>query len=304
MAKQKVSKVQFMDGALVDAVVTLFLAGDLASGNYNLTRLFVMKNDGNWFHWDFGSVVVSVCAMGEPRRLFAMGRDGKIWYKGSGVDPVEECIADAGTGKGKYGYLTQIRAVAGDVYACGDGGQVYKRTAQGWRHIDEGVLEKGHVDKPNCHNGIDGTGPTDIYVVGEYGRIFHFNGKRWENVSFATNSHLERVRCKSPDEVYICGGNGTLLQGNRHGWEMIGDTEMVDHIWDLEVFNGKIYLAVEDTIMVYEKGEVHRVDTKLRPPIDAYHWGSRVGMLWSFGENDLAHYDGERWVRVIHPDNL
>src|SRR5439155_11744819 len=105
-------------------------------------------------------------------------------------------------------------------------------------------------------------------------------------------------------EIYICGGQGTLLRGNRRGWEVIGKIDMTDYIWDLEVFCGKIYLAVEDRIMVYEEGEIREVDTNLKPQIDAYRLSSRARVLWSFGENDLAYYDGKLWSRVVHPDNV
>jgi photosystem II stability/assembly factor-like uncharacterized protein len=306
MATSKISQIQFMDGAAVEDVVRIFIAGDLQSGNYNFSRLFYLRDSGEWGHFDVETIVVSVCVVAKPRRIyFALGRDGLVWVgESGGGQPFIERIPDAGTVKGKYGYLSQIRDIANDVYVCGDGGQVYRRTSNGWIHIDDGILEKRSRPRSNCHNGIDGTGPNDIYVVGEYGRIFHFDGKKWKQVGFQTNLHLERVRCVNRDEVYICGAGGLLLRGNRSGWEAIGDSDMTDHIWDLEVFNGNIYLAVEDTLMVYDGKGIASVETKLDPPIDAHRLSAHNGILWSFGEDDLAYYDGKKWTRVVHPDNV
>lgn len=306
MSTPKISKVQYMDGVAVEDAVRMFTATDLQSGNYNFSRLCYLKGEDEWGYFDVETIVVSVCVILKPKRIyFALGRDGLIWVgESGGGDPYIEKVADAGTGKNKYGYFSQIREIAGEVYVCGDGGQVYRRAKQGWVHMDEGVLEKKRRKEGNCHNGIDGTSPNDIYVVGEYGRIFHFNGKAWNDVSFETNCHLERVRCVSSNEVYVCGAQGTLLRGNTKGWEMIGDPDIDGHIWDLEVFQGKVYLAVEDTLMVYDNNVIKPVETKLIPQIDAHRLSSRNGILWSFGENDLAYFDGKKWSRVIDPDNV
>lgn len=304
MKTTQIAKLQFMDGVAIEEVVHFFAAGDLQSGNYNLTRLFYFRDEDEWSFVDVETVVVAVCASFKPRRkYFALGRDGLVWSLESGAEPQLERIADAGTGKKKFGYLSQIRDIQGAVYACGDGGQVYLHGPSGWRHIDDGILEVKEKKSPNCHNGIDGTDRDNIYVVGEYGRIFHFDGSRWKNVSADTNCHLERVKCVSRDEVYVCGANGTLLRGNHSGWEFIGDPAMKEYIWDLEPFLGSLYLAVEDRLMVHNGKSLEFVATKLKADIDAHRLSSRGGKLWSFGERDLAVFDGTRWKQVIHPDN-
>lgn len=299
------AQVQFSDGVAVEEVVHMFVACDLVSGNFNLTRLCYFRDEDEWGYFDAETIVVSVCAVLKPRRrYFALGRDGVVWSLESGGEPLLEIIADAGTGRNKLGYLTQIREIGDDVYVCGDGGQVYHRGSNGWVHMDDGIREQGKKTKkePNCHNGIDGTGPDDIYVVGEYGRIFHYNGKTWNDVSFEKKYHLERVRCARKDEVYVCGANGTLLKGNHRGWERI-KTGTTDYIWDLEPFENNLYLAVEDRLMVYDGKSVKAIVTGLQPEIDAHRLSSRNGILWSFGENDLACFNGKKWTRVIHPDN-
>jgi hypothetical protein len=303
MAEVPAVRVQFMDGVAVEEVVRMFVACDLQSGNFNLTRLCYLRDEEEWGYFDVETVAVSVCVILKPRRrYFALGRDGVVWSLESGGEPLLERIADAGTGRKKYGYLTQIREIRGEVYACGDSGQVYHRGTAGWVHMDDGILEQATKEEPNCHNGIDGTGPNDIYVVGEYGRIFHYNGKKWSDVSFETNCHLERVRCVRKDDVYVCGANGTLFKGNRRGWQLI-DTDTEDYIWDLEMFQGKLYLAVEDRLMVYDGKRINGVETRLEPDVDAHRLSSRNGVLWSFGENHMAYFEGTKWTRVIHPDN-
>ena len=116
--------------------------------------------------------------------------------------------------------------------------------------------------------------------------------------------NVDRQEPHSRDEVYVCGENGILLKGNRNGWKFIGDPDLTDHFWDLEVFEGKVYLAAENTLKVYDGKTIDPVETKLEPPPDAHHLSSRNGILWSFGEDHLAHFDGKTWTRVVHPDNV
>lgn len=305
MEQTTVSSVQFMDGIAVEDVVRVFVAADLQAGNYNLSRMFYLREENKWYHWDAKTVVASVCVVvGGGRTYYAVGRDGLVSGLVSGGDFFEERITEAGTGRNKYGYLSQIRSIDGQPFVCGDQGQVYKRTGKGWVHVDEGLLQKERIQKWQLSlNGIDGTASDDIYVVGDNGKIFYFNGKKWSDVSFGTNIHLERVKCVNKQEVYICGDHGTLLRGNREGWEMIGDPEMEGNIWDLEPFNDDIYLAVEDALMIYHNGEVAKVETGLDRRIDAYRLSARNGVLWSIGESHLACFDGKRWAYVPHPDN-
>lgn len=305
MGKTEIAKIKYMDGVAVEESVRIFVACDLQTGNFNISRLFWLTEDGEWMYDDVESVIISICIVAKPHRTyFALGQDGLIFVVVSGGEDLKEKIKDAGTGREKYGYVTQIREIGGDVYVCGDQGQVYKRIPDGWKHIDQGMLHKERKKHDISHNSIDGTSSNDIYVVGDHGRIFHFNGNEWTDVSFPTNLHLQRVKCVSSDEVYICGEHGLLLRGNHRGWEMIGDPDMEETIWDVEMFKGKLYLAVEDRLMVYYGEEITPVDTKLTPEIDAHRLDARNGFLWSFGEEDLAYYDGSRWTRVIHPDNM
>lgn len=300
-----VSNVLFRDGAAVEEVVHIFLAGSLQAGDYNLTRLFFYKFDGRWSHRDVETIVISVCVTHKPNRTyFALGRDGRIFGVVSGGNWFEETIVDAGAGKDKFGYLTQMRLIESDLYACGHRGQVYRRTSIGWVHIDNGLLQREPCDFTVSHNGIDGTSPNDIYVVGDGGKIFHYDGQLWEDVSPNTNLNLTNIQCVDSDEVYVCGKNGLLLRGNSSAWDILCDAEKGADAWDLEFYGDKLYLVVGEKLMVYDGNDLSEVDTKLEPPVDAYHLDSRKGILWSFGEEDLAFFDGNTWTRIIHPDNV
>jgi hypothetical protein len=309
---QEISKVYFNDGVAGHETIRLFLASSLQSGDFNLTRLAFLKNEDDWYYFDFESVVYSVCLLIQPTHppslnFFALGRDGKVLLIASKSHPIFEEIPDAGTGPNKYGYVTDIQEIGGEIYVCGASGQIYQRTKMGWIHRDQGLLEPLPFKLPRLFlNSIDGTATDDIYAVGNEGYIFHFNGKQWRNVSFETNLNLLSVKCINPDEVYICGQNGLMLGGNHNGWRILIDPDEVDieELYDIEVFENKIYLSSESGLMIYNRKDIQSVDTGLNPPlIDTSSLSARDGILWSIGGEDLAYYNGKQWRRVIDPDN-
>jgi photosystem II stability/assembly factor-like uncharacterized protein len=301
-------QVQFMDGAAGDDVVPIWVACDLLAGNFDHTRLCYMDNNEEWFHLDVPFTVVSVLALssGTPptRQVFALGRNGQVWIAVSGGTPLIERIPDAGLGRAKYGYLSQIRAIAGGIYVCGDQGQVYRRRNNSWIHIDAGLLHPYREEGPdNGLNGIDGTSSQDIYVVGDAGMIFHFDGTHWADAGITSNVDLERIRCIDPDTVYVCGEAGTLIRGNRNGWTLLAEGNVDDHLWDLEMFNGTLYLAGDSGLLALIDDALVPVSTGLIPLPDAHRLSSNGRELWSIGENHLVRFDGLGWREVVHPDN-
>lgn len=301
---KKIARVQFMDGAAGDKVVRLFVACDLVAGNYNLSRLFVFREKDEWHYTDVNFIVVSAAmhidATSSFRTIYALGRDGNVWEKLSGKDPTIATIQHAGTGKGKYGYLSQVRFIGAEPYICGDQGQVYRKSGKNWVHCDGGILTKAAT---NSLNGIDGTGPDDVYVVGDQGKIFHFDGSSWTDISYPTNLILARVRCVRRDLVYVCGQKGLLLVGNRRGWQVIDHGENIGEFWDVEYFDERIWLVADNRLVMLDQGKLSPVVTGLSPRTDAHRLSANGNMLWSIGENDLAVYDGAHWSRIVHPDN-
>ena len=257
----------------------------------------------DWFTHDLEWNVQSVCYFPEKNTLHALSEQGEVDTRGKGFNSSEK-IKDAGTyHKGELGAVNQIRKIGKHLYVCGNQGQVYRREESGWVHIDDGLLDRKISARALHLQGIDGTSDEDIYVVGMRGRIFHFDGKKWTELDSPTNLHLERVRCVSPDEVYICGKDGVFLKKTPRGFEDYSVPDLDDYFWGLEYFEGKVYLATTAGLYVFDGKKVEPVDTGLEPPIDGHRLDARDGALWSFGVDDLAYFDGKTWTRVVDPDN-
>lgn len=62
-------------------------------------------------------------------------------------------------------------------------------------------------------NSIDGSSESDVYACELIGQLYHFDGRGWTTIGLNIDENLNCVRCVSPGEVWVCGGNGALLVG-------------------------------------------------------------------------------------------
>jgi photosystem II stability/assembly factor-like uncharacterized protein len=70
-------------------------------------------------------------------------------------------------------------------------------------------------DPPNLFD-IWGSGPDDVYAVGEKATILHYDGQAWAKLrlpaSSSTSADLFSVWGTDPDNVYVVGAGGTILR--------------------------------------------------------------------------------------------
>jgi len=93
------------------------------------------------------------------------------------------------------------------LYVCGEGAYVNKFGV--WNEIDL---------YPVGTNSVRGNGSNDIFIVGDSGAIFHFNGVSWEMLSTPNNKGYSKVAVKG-NIVVICGnyqGQGLIEIGIRN----------------------------------------------------------------------------------------
>jgi hypothetical protein len=93
------------------------------------------------------------------------------------------------------------------LYVCGEGAYVNKFGV--WNEIDL---------YPVGTNSVRGNGSNDIFIVGDSGAIFHFNGVSWKMLSTPNNKGYSKVAVRG-NMVAICGnynGKGLIEIGIRN----------------------------------------------------------------------------------------
>lgn len=81
------------------------------------------------------------------------------------------------------------------------------------------VFDPGDVRMPNISwYGIDGSGPSDVWIAGAGGNVLHWDGKVWASANVASTDTLRRIHVLSTTKAYMCGDNGGLYEMRLRRW--------------------------------------------------------------------------------------
>lgn len=292
--------VSFRSGAIVKKNVCCLIAGADALTSKNLPNTeFITYVDRQWGSHLAKWSAVSICITQAPKeQMAAISAEGQVAIYGKGED-FEEQIGRGEDHPEKRGPLREVRTIAGRAYACGMDRQVYRREGpHAWTCIDLDMRKAPAALDVFGFESIHGFGETDLYAVGWHGEIWHFDGRRWSPIESPTNLILTRVFCAQDGSVYICGQQGMLIKGRGGRWRVIEHGETSEDFWDLQWFDGRLYLST--TRMLYRlAGErLERVDTGEEIPATCYHLDAADGILWSIGPKDILQFDGKAWTRI------
>lgn len=88
--------------------------------------------------------------------------------------------------------------------------------------------------------GVWGTGPDDVYVVGQPGLIFHWNGAAWSQQESGTSVALTDVWGDGAGTVYVTGHDGVILRRQGGSWSAMTSGTDAD-LFSVGAFHGQIY---------------------------------------------------------------
>jgi len=283
-----------------------------------------------WFYHDLINWrVVSTCFPApEPngvRKIYALSEQGDVeCYSREGS--VIQKIADAGLGPKtpNYGYVARMRQIGAHLYVCGYGGQVYRRDASGWAHIDHQLLQMpptiGDTNDPaqllaELTNSstetiglidINGLSESGIYVVGNDGFIAFFDGANWTKLPKATVARLNCVHPVSDTVVWVAGSKGTLLKGNvRDGFSAVARKSLSTDFHSLATFQDRLFIGAGDGI--YELGNAgpQRLMVSDKCGLEGVATvESKDGVLWASSSRKLVRYGGNTWEVFENPHNV
>ena len=326
----KPEPVTFLTGCAIERDY-IYVAGkpDAFDSDEDFSRMYfydAQDAETPWVHHDLPDwKVVSTCVVEKtadaPRKYAALSEHGEIeftWPGGSSLESIEGAGLKR-TSLPIYGYVSAIREIAGALYVCGSGGQVYRRENKSWRHIADSLKSPAAAPQPGDtealknfgqHDFADiaGYSDTDLYVVGGSGEIYHFNGKAWTRCASPSVELLNSVCCAEGNQVWVCGFNGTLLRGNAgNGFKDMSGYDDNQIFSSLALVNGIVYLASNEGLFSYNEksAKIEAVSTLIEQDADDPNvLTARDGVLWSIGYKTIMFFDGNVWTRVNHPDNL
>ena len=210
-----------------------------------------------------------------------------------------------------YGRMEDICGVGAGLFACGDGGQIYQRRASGeWICLAPELLQPPGVPAAECDmfSAIAGPSETDVYVVGRFGKILHWDGSSVRQLASPTIgacADLRRERGAHLDlrrrvDAARRQSQGRIYARARH----IGrpSFQFHDDLWRQALSRE---FARFDARALHLRGRALAQSRDGSPPelTDVKHTDAGAGVLWAVGLKDILHFDGKTWERIDFPLN-
>ena len=151
--------------------------------------------------------------------------------------------------------------------------------------------------------GIWGSGPNDVFAVGDDGTIVHYDGATWSEMDSGTTRDLKGVWGGRPNDVFAVGGSGTILHYDGSSWSAMssGTTCDLKGIWGT---SGTDVYAVGCSSVFRWDGSNWSEMCHLEPTVShlprLLHdiWGSSSTDIFVAGPYTITHYDGTTWSEI------
>ena len=107
--------------------------------------------------------------------------------------------------------------------------ELYRFNGDGWADINKRV---------SGLEAIWGTSWDDLFMVGWYGDIAHYDGLAWQAMQSPTDRHLYAVWGSSATDVYAVGKDNTIVHYAKQAVDpsLDGGCRLTDHLWAKAVF--------------------------------------------------------------------
>jgi hypothetical protein len=205
---------------------------------------------------------------------------------------------------------------ASDVYAVGwinDPGlgpedhfpNVYHFDGTAWSPVDwDGQTS---IFSGNSLFGVWGTSASDVYVVGDKGSIFHFDGSNWSEVGPFSGPVNRAVVGGSANDVLVVGDYGELLHWDGASWAL-QSSELIYNLYSLWGASSTSLFAGGAGVILHFDGTTwtRMTGDELQGYTFGSIWGASATDVYAvgyrFGTPDrgaVFHYDGTAWTAMM-----
>ncbi len=154
-----------------------------------------------------------------------------------------------------------------------------------------------------------GSGPKDVFAVGDGGAILHYDGAAWSAMTSGTTENLARVWGSGAKDVFVAGAKGTILRYDGTSWKAMtsGTAVNLAGLWGTSAT--EVFAAGSGgTILRYDGTAWSAMTSGTSEELRAL-WGTGAKDLWAasgsvFGSGPgLLHYDGSAWSVALTSKN-
>lgn len=235
-----------------------------------------------------------------PTEVIWADGGGRIYLIGNNKSGFENDIPGK-MGEFGYGTIRDIKKIGDSIYAAGSWRHVSKREGENnWKEIGVDSKNFSDLNIDSGFNTVGGTGEDDIYVGGNAGDFWHFDGKKWDRIDLPWKVAIHKIEAISKDLVYLSCSHGTLFVGSKNKWRVIRKKGEDENFYQMVQFKGEIYVST-----LYRMYKV--VDGKLEECIPAiqnmeieifchHYLSANDDIMLMCGQRSAAIFDGEFWL--------
>jgi len=143
----------------------------------------------------------------------------------------------------------------------------------------------------------------EVFAVGRYGGIVHFDGSAWSSMYSGTSETLLSVWGASETDVFAVGYNGTIVHYDGTRWEPMtsGTVEYLQGVWGTSGSN--VYAVGDNGTILYYDGSGSgwsSVDPGITITNNLYGiWGSSAANIFVVGDLGVIYrYNGSIWEQM------
>jgi hypothetical protein len=202
-------RIAHYDGTQWTLLPTAFGAGLNAVAGSSSTDVWAVGDASSSFHWNGSAWQTVDASAATPHPLVAVTATAGRAYA---VTDSTLVIAWDGTSWKPYVAPNAPGALSGvwgqtDLWATGLAGGVWRSTGGQWNTVLDPMMS-------NPMTGVWGTGDANVWAVGFYGNIGHWNGSSFALVPNVTGQNLFAVWGTSSGEIWSVGEGGIIVHGS------------------------------------------------------------------------------------------
>ncbi|ETR68184.1 MAG: glucosyltransferase-I precursor [Candidatus Magnetoglobus multicellularis str. Araruama] len=156
-------------------------------------------------------------------------------------------------------------------------------------HYDGERITPMHTSTILQLNAVWGTSPSNVYCVGDDGTLLHYDGRGWTQMTSCTNQDLYSVWGFNANSVYVGGYSADVCHYTGTTWTDISSSYSVNIRGIWGTSETNMYFA-EDAL-AYDGSAWTFIGSGGYDTFDV--WGADASNVWFVGDNGvLYHYDG------------
>ncbi|MBN2282430.1 MAG: hypothetical protein JXO48_00910, partial [Deltaproteobacteria bacterium] len=136
----------------------------------------------------------------------------------------------------------------------------------------------------------------DVFAVGDYGTILHYDGSAWSPMTSGTTGELYGIWGTAGSDVFAVGGPGTILHYDGSTWSPMasGTTEYLLSVWGTS--GGNVFAVGGGGTILHYDGSTWSPMTSGTITSLASVWGTSGSDVFAVGiGGTILHYDGSTW---------